>query len=152
MEKQKIIEGNNLIAEFLKLEKEEFIGYDVSVFMHSKSCKVLTEDLCFHRDWCWLMPVVEKIEKLEFINVIMSKTYLGEFSIEISKYTPTYKMQQINKVVFIKEKTFTKIESVYMAVIEFIKWYNQQKNTKVICNMCQGLSACSCEDTNPALP
>lgn len=78
----------------------------------------------FSKDWLWLMPVVEKIESTfdnrpkfnSFRKVIIENNtcwigdYFGEFTQDqISYFTSD-----------------TKIVAVWLAVVEFIKWYNTQ--------------------------
>jgi hypothetical protein len=79
------------------------------------------DDLEFHTSWDWLMPVVEKIESLGFgVNILVSNTIsiinMGwEQNIKLPyKILNTYPHD-------------SKFEAVYKAVIEFIKWYNQNK-------------------------
>ena len=79
--------------------------------------------------WNWLMEVVEKIEQ-----TTIKETY-GQFnekeSIAIVSVVIENKFCQIlsngiylNEI--ISENKETKIEAVYNACIEFIKWYNEQ--------------------------
>lgn len=127
MTQEEIIEGNKIIAKFFNLKKEEFIGYDVSIFMHSKSCRTLTEDLHFHKDWCWLMPIVEKIESIY-------DEHHGYFGVYISSNTCTIQgtnlhlaIKNLSKYgsVYYREVILdSKIESTWYSVVEFIKWYN----------------------------
>ena len=56
-------------------------------------------ELKYHKSWDWLMPVVEKIE-------------------QVHEGVP----QEL-----IKLSLFSTIDEVYNAIIEFIKWYNKNK-------------------------
>jgi hypothetical protein len=60
--------------------------------------------LWFHTSWDWLMPVVEKIDKMQLFDVVEYRE-LSELGIFADKQT------------------------IRMHVISFIKWYNQ-KNLK----------------------
>ena len=85
-------------------------------------------ELKFHSDWNWLMEVVEKIENTKIkdygilTNITNDKTYIsvyhygegGKWSILISNFNEEY-------------KDFNKIQRTYKAVIEFINFYNNQK-------------------------
>lgn len=73
------------------------------------------EDLKFHSDWNWLMEVVEKIESLGFEFIITT------FEIMIDKHRETI----VRNLPVVDKKT--KIEAVYTACVEFIKWYNENK-------------------------
>ena len=70
-------------------------------------------DLYYHSSWDWLMPVVEKIEKECSHEVVIFSTHCNV------NQGKTHDMGYIGGK--------TKIEAVYKSVIEFIKWYNQNK-------------------------
>ena len=69
----------------------------------------------YQKSWDWLMPVVEKIEAIDVDDLILEIRYklchieYDEFGIR-------------------NFKGETKIEAVYKAIIEFIKWYNKDSN------------------------
>jgi hypothetical protein len=122
MENLNVIEGNKLIAEFMgwtqQLDAEE--RWYGAWFDQHKVRKAWSEfqghePLLFNESWDWLMPVVEKIEKLgvkvELVGHICRITYNPSYNYVISENIP-------------------KIEAVYQAVVEFIKWYNQQQFEK----------------------
>lgn len=118
-------ENNKLIAEFMLLEKNdlsckhsELIGYkkdENDIFR-------LPSQLKYHSDWNWLMGVVERIEFLDN----------GKFDVNLLKNgTQIFEYQAGGKVIIdnVGEISFdNKIEHVYQAVVEFIKWYNNQTN------------------------
>lgn len=118
------IEGNKLIAEFMgssfKTYKKGHIRKDtvtVCYFddgMSPFSGGVSIENLKYHSSWDWLMPVVEKIETIDFVVIIKQ----GECVIvNNSGNTPK----------FIQQVSTTKIESTWLACVEFIEWYNKNK-------------------------
>jgi len=72
-------------------------------------------DLKYHTSWDWLMPVVEKIESLSGTTVLIKR-----IGCEIIMYGKTIS----------KQTSDTKIEAVWLAVIEFIKWYNEKHKSK----------------------
>ena len=106
-------EQNKLIAEFIKAEKYPPNDYDIygCITMANLFADVdcddedtkhfyTLEEMKFSSSWGWLMPIVEKI-----INL---KTYL----------------QPRNKVF---QSINPDIKETYKSVIEFIQWYNTQK-------------------------
>ena len=101
--------NNILIAKFLgvKIDDQGMTGYDF-------------DDLEYHCSWDWLMPVVEKIESLDIYFGISSKN-ITVFPIDnLNANKPIVKiMGWIEKL--------TKIEATHKAVVEFIKWYNENK-------------------------
>ena len=128
METEDIIKSNKLIAEFMggmSHEKETsfirgYIGLDEFNFQekdypetpHDGSCWKFYE-LKYHSSWNWLMPVVEKIEKLGYRVTIQG----------LNCWIDTHK-----GAIFGTDKKNSKRNSVYIAVVEFIKWYNQNKS------------------------
>ena len=71
-------------------------------------------ELKYHSSWDWLMPVIEKIERLGYaVNIYEQECRIFEDRTIKPKYKKiTYEL--------------TKIEAVYKAVVEFIKWYNKK--------------------------
>ena len=108
-------ENNKLLAEF--------IGYNVETDLYGgipvkgmKTITVRTDSLKFHSDWNWLMEVVDKIENLDFIFSIHHEVvniFNGETK-ENGIYSETFQGS-------------TKLITTYNACVEFIKWYNGQK-------------------------
>ncbi len=72
-----------------------------------------TKDLAYHTDWNWLMPVIRKIEELGN-DVLITTNYI---QIAFDEGEQFIVIDDLN----------IKINSVYKAVIEFIKWYNENK-------------------------
>lgn len=96
------------------LDKPEIIEqYDNSVGDYyvniDRNLIIPQEEVNYADSWDWLMPVVEKIESSGF-NVLIEDNFC-----------------RIGQELQVKATTMTKIESVYKAVVEFIKWYNQNK-------------------------
>jgi len=92
-------EGNKIIAEFMGYEK-------------------VHEDLYYHSNWNLLMPVVEKIETLDYEFLVNSQQIgFGEYMFA----------GEFNWLVEINREEITLIQSIYDAVIQFIQWYNQNK-------------------------
>lgn len=116
-------ERNKLIAEFMGYKFYEHLplkrngwqlesNKDTAIYLtHSD------EDLKYHNSWDWLMPVVEKIENLG-ANVL-----IGRMFCEI-KYT-----NPLNEGEIFEKKIVSgiKINAVNGSVVEFIKWYNENK-------------------------
>ena len=111
----KTIENNKIIAEFLSvkmhpcetIEKLKFLPMEERGLYNG----YFVEDLKYHEDWNWLMEVVENIESLGY-------------RIEIVKHI--CRIYLSNKETIIISENTPKIEAVYNAVVEFIKWYNNQ--------------------------
>lgn len=104
------IENNKLLAEFLGAKQydaeDDFVYFDETDNIFSNDT-ISLKSLKFNTDWNWLMQVVEKIESLD---------------IYYSKYI------DYNSSMFTSGKIelSTKIEAVYNACVEFVKWYNTQ--------------------------
>jgi|Laugrespbdmm15sd_2_1035082.scaffolds.fasta_scaffold03849_2 hypothetical protein len=125
-----ISESNKLIAEFMQYE---FFDGDFKVPHTNKTSNsdfkewcptywnndldsggylVCPSNLIFHSDWNWLMEVVEKIESLGVIVEIRENVCYIETS-------PNN---------YYSELEDTKLQATYKAVVEYIKWYNNQTN------------------------
>tara|TARA_R100000789_G_scaffold77250_1_gene72527 strand:- start:124 stop:468 length:345 start_codon:yes stop_codon:yes gene_type:complete len=105
-------ESNKLIAEFMgyKLARcNNGLAWDIGKSLPShkhlfpiQGVLHTGNELHFHTSWDWLMPVVSKITRDEILIE-------NEYSI---MDTVPYGL----------------IEDTYKVVVEFIKWYNQQKD------------------------
>jgi hypothetical protein len=95
--KTEVKSDNALIAEFMGIEVDPVgtTSYDVN-----KRKRVNEADLNYEESWSELMPVVEKI----------SNTY-------------SYDSSMRDDVIYLPVSS--SIDDVYKAVVEFIKWYNQ---------------------------
>jgi len=75
------------------------------------------EQLQFHKNWNWLMEVVEKIESLGNNVEIFSFSCIIEPNDERDLFIQSGSVS-LNK---------SKIDATYNAVLRFIKWYNLNK-------------------------
>jgi len=116
-------ENNKIIAEFLGwtkiIDREGEITpfYNLPIkFRNPNGIKeyIPIEGFIFESDWNWLMEVVEKIESLEGIGIDFYKGCIDIYNEEVN-------------LIRINRKGLTKIEAVYNACVEFIKWYNENK-------------------------
>jgi len=101
----------------------------VSIFMK--------EECPLEIDFNWLMPVIEKIEDIDIRNNgydFPKVKFLGD-NVEIFAYA-TYRGTAYywkkwytigGKWVCHTNQATTKIEAAWLAVVEFIRWYNPQK-------------------------
>lgn len=125
-----IQEGNKLIAEFMGKEWHGEIGY-VGDFYFKHGVKDKDDPISFmceaqyHERWDWLMPVVEKICGLTIGDDVL---YVK------SAYPRTFGMKDEDGTSMVRLNGFTLhksdklIDATYSAVIEFINWYNTQKD------------------------
>jgi hypothetical protein len=107
-----VIEGNKLINIFM-----HGVLHDGTVQYYEGPDNFQHEGgafLKYHKDWNWLMPVVEKIEhEITPVEIL-------DFQCRISR--TIYNPEQI-----LTTSDESKIAAVYNAVIQFITWYNQNK-------------------------
>ena len=119
---ENILENNRLIAEFLGLKKD---NPNTNWFYNAESGKYFKEnELGYHQNWNWLMPVIEKIEALD------------EKSFETTSHFNKFINKRLYNTAFINSKNYevissgnlmeSRIESVYIAILSFIKHYNNQ--------------------------
>ena len=102
------------MAEFMGFQSTSLGWFDNEEHLINVEKDNTFDDLKFHKDWNWLMSVVEKIENYnEYTNVFFAPEGCAiDCHIE-------------NGFSFSNDCD-TKIEAVYSVCIEFIKWYNQQ--------------------------
>ena len=114
-----IREGNEKIKNFMGkefMDKNIFINrLPKDVIQYSENYKL------FHNSWDWLMLVVEEIEKLDLIdefNIRYDSVAKGNWV----QITPAFKDSFNIITTEVYEK---KIDAIYVAIIHFIEWYNQ---------------------------
>ena len=115
-----------MIAAFMGWEKEKALYHipkDAGYF-----ATPYHTNLYFHCSWDWIMPVVEKIEKLDETD-----DHLSRFEI-CSHYAAFWLFDENRNIIAGAYKTSpekvkfaTKIEAVYYVAVEAIKWYNKKK-------------------------
>ena len=102
-------EGNKLIAQFMGIQ----IGKDLYSWRIGCTEPIKEEHLNYHKEWGWIMQVVEKI------------------AIEHSLFRLT--IGNVNSVCHFEDSDLRKtiepkpIDAVWKQVINFIQWYNQNK-------------------------
>ena len=119
----KTIENNKIIAEFLSVKIHPCETIENFKFLPIEERGLYNgyfiDELKYHEDWNWLMEVVEKIESIEY------GIYQVDILQEGCKILERCRLLIDNRVSKLESDT-TKIESVYLACVEFIKWYNNK--------------------------
>lgn len=143
---EEIQEGNKLIAEFMggQIREAWRVGDSIHytwtgeyvkewrgkmglpIVKEMKEMHILTDHLFFHSSWNWLMPVVEKINSLQ-----VPEDSRGDVTYVVT-IEPGYCVISAGGESIVSEKQafdsgLPLIEIVYEAVVEFIKWHNEQK-------------------------
>lgn len=121
-------ENNKLIAEFMGAKTQPQKGYveyemygiipsieDAEYIQHFFQA----DEMLFQSSWDWLMPVVEKIESLGF-NITIEKNYTDVMEI----------FNGLGGSLFGFKRSSDKIKNTHKAVVEFIKWWNNQVEIK----------------------
>lgn len=108
MNQEQIIAGNKLIAEFMKVKFSETDFTDDVTFGGN------ADAVRYHRDWSWLMPVVEKIKDIDNQAGITDMALLNIFKKE-------HEGEGDN---IFETSIFCPIGEVYNRVIVFINWFN----------------------------
>ena len=116
---EQTIEGNRLITFFDGGEHADIdmVFEIVPAIWYKDSYWPLDKLPAFDKDWNLLMPIVEKIEELDFeeieVNICIDQCCVSCDAIEMHFWA----------------QDETKIKSVWHTVVEFIKWYNQNTRT-----------------------
>jgi len=128
------MESNKLIAEFMgaigtpkynPTEWDIYITGCIDVDSDDENAKhfYTPEEMKYHSEWNWLMPVVEKIEA-----TLDDDGYGNNVLIETSSCTIL--SGNDGSVVIGFTEGITKTEATYQAVVEFINQYNFNKGLK----------------------
>jgi hypothetical protein len=111
---------NELIAEFMggRREESKIMQGGCFYFFDQWPERVfdLSDDngLAYHKSWDWLMPVVEKINKIYEGSILEDRE--GQWSFE--------------KI--LNTRVNCELELLHKAVVEFIKWYRTQNTNEPI--------------------
>lgn len=131
MTKEEIIENNKLITEFMNYHNTKVTndssGLEVYRIMtgfnpkYGNNLFATFEKMPHHISWDFLMPVVEKIESLSYNKG-------RHYYIHITQSHVQFLIDRTNETPFSKwGSTNNKLQAIYKAVIQFIKWYNERK-------------------------
>lgn len=127
------IEGNKLIAVFMRYEvdKQKWAkSQNILIYedaFHIDKQIILSSDLIFHSSWNWMMPVVEKISKIKCLwdneQAGETDTYYPRTFGMLNTETKRPMVRLNSNCVF---EADTLIEATWLAVVDFIQWYNNQ--------------------------
>lgn len=114
-------EMNRVIAEFDGLKEKIVLG--IEWWIREDNQPRYRGPLLYHESWDWLMPVVEKIEKL-------GNRRFG-FSIEPLSVTVTDNagIDNIVDLIYFPDEKDTKLSMCHLAVYDFIIWHNAYINS-----------------------
>lgn len=128
MSKEEVLESNKLIAAFMGFnQKLSDNKYKIpSEPGYGKLSDIIFIDSCeYNSSLDWLMPVIEKIEGLENVRI-------NEITIGIVSTMIYARNRETNE--FYQPMNYsvgeTRLDRTYNAVVEFIKWYNQNKSNE----------------------
>jgi len=124
---------NEAIALFMRWVKEDSGKYRYdrnSPITFGPYFAYLPIAMRFHSDWSWLMPVVERIEKLS--DLIVNKVWISINGNSCAIWTyfdvrDVLRANMSNDTFKIKQIGASKIEATFEAVYRFIVWYNKTK-------------------------
>lgn len=122
MNEKEVLEGNKLIAEFDGM----YCLNEYAMFAHEGAPKtpVYYKDMLHHSSWDWLMPVVEKIIEIDITPAPNWRGYRIEIVPRGYVKISGFPMQKIHTNVSVCGSL---IIAVWKAVVEFIKYYNENK-------------------------
>lgn len=130
MSNKEILEGNRLIADFM--------GVKITGTKYGCNHQLVTcaypnySNLKYHSSWDWLMPVVERIENLESgkwyihiqgntIDIEDGNEGIGLWDFHINNDDPIMSA-------YPNDKNLKPIQALWLACVEFVNWYNNQKD------------------------
>jgi hypothetical protein len=133
-----------LTADFMGLRQYEDGSYDC-LFLKDLPERALDKDfrfdvetMNFPTSWDWLMPVIDKIEELGYRFEMSSSPEAGgrprgrgygfvAFTLPKGQISSAWKPEITEEQATIGNWATTRINSTYLAVVEFIIWYNENK-------------------------
>ena len=126
-----IVENNKLIAEFMGvfdkiLSTGNIHSWSDAPFYYTtedtreKVIENISKYSKYNKDWSWLMRVVEEIENLQDEN------NCAIYNVQIEQCFVEIIINHTSETI-VEVDCNTKIQAVYQACVEFIKWYNKQK-------------------------
>jgi len=129
----KQIEKNKLIIEFLGHTIKDGMIFDKSI-LHLEGHRL--DDIELRPSWNWIMLVVEYIENLDCSE--FSYQWIGmDDEIEYNFIFPIVEIERgscmiyfdlsLDPISIIADNTGDKLQSTYLSIINFIKWYNNVK-------------------------
>lgn len=127
MQRLIIQETNTLIAKFMGAKKSWYGNYLVFTVENPQlTGKINHEDIFYHSKWEWLMPVLEKIARTKIGDGETTVDYaypytFGKLNIETGKM-----MVRLNG--FFVHEADTLLEATYMAVVEVLKYLEENES------------------------
>lgn len=117
---REILEGNRLIAEspFVSDYHKKWIAKEIKT---NGSIDFFIQASRYHASWDWLMPVVDKIEALGSNDRTRFNVTIETNNCFIDEYVDG--MKDDGWLIEVVDAA-NKMDAVWQAVIEFIKWYN----------------------------
>lgn len=134
MDTQTIEGGNRLIAEFMgyKYFPNHTLDGIKGVYRCGGKEPMNIKEFKYHSSWDWLMHVVEKIEDIKVNGIDYEREVEWQFSVEIMNMgcvihrdvLPQYWGTETDFLKLYDCEANSKIYSTWLAVIQFIQWYN----------------------------
>jgi len=121
-----MVENNILIALFMGWRIDNSFPDKYRVYRGPTGGLELDTTFKYHTSWEWLMPVIDKIENLDVgddyyrdVFVIMKKSTCKIY-VQVNSINDKYAYEE-----YYHKGSF--IENTYKGVVDFIKWYNNNK-------------------------
>lgn len=135
--KEQIIKNNELIAEFMGATKFDYLQYDEGWtefrFKEHPDCTIKKRwerfspsRLQYDVNWNWLMPVVERIEQLQGVEIVICTEYcfISYGDTEDLLINKDYNTDKVRP----EDCCSSKFEGVYMMCVQFLEYYNTLKD------------------------
>ena len=125
-----IVENNKLIAEFMGvfdkiLSTGNIHSWSDAPFYYTtedtreKVIENISKYSKYNKDWSWLMRVVEKIENLQDEN------NCAIYNVQVEQCFVEIIINHTSETI-VEVDSNSKIQAVYNACVEFIKWYSEK--------------------------
>jgi hypothetical protein len=114
--KDRIIEGNELLAKFEGYVNTTPTDKDFNIFENDNGDMLESMSMTYHKDWISLMRIVEKIE-----DTMISDEAWVDVTIGCGKYCVV--QDNVEGTFEFTGMEETKILSVWKPCVEFVEWY-----------------------------
>lgn len=118
-------EGNKLIAEFMGYERvirpSSLKGINSLELYIKDNENYVQGEISYHSSWDWLMPVVNKIESLNY------EVHIYHSCCDINAPDDIQNDAYVIPIAsFCNPEANSKINATWQSVVTFIQWYNSQ--------------------------
>lgn len=131
---EEILINNKIIGEFMGDFMGLYWSYVNGFYLDNNGQMAMLTNKCgrFHSSLDWLMPVIEKIESLNYLTLkeysnVVFRRFKHVDIYWVIEGVCDYGDNKLKITNIISNHGKKEIDVLYTTIVEFIKWYNQNK-------------------------